>query len=149
MLPLFIVHFVKFFLHLHHAVSQDHAAFEVKFRSGLLDLLRDLGDLFFVGSHGDNVVSVMRDGGSHGAAFQPVAPDIADADMMRIIMPLSDDDLQDVLLHVDPVGVAGVRRDNLARHHAEHAARARFGEVRRRQVQERGCGRPRPPAARG
>ena len=86
-------------------------------------------DVLLVRADNDDVVAVVRDGGRHRAGLEAVALDVADADVVRVLMALDDRDLEDVVFQVDPVGVAGVGRHDLARDHAEHGARAGLGEI--------------------
>ena len=77
------------------------------------------GHVLLGGSHHDDVVAVVADGGGHGAMPEAVALDIAQADVVGVLMPLDDGDFQDVLLQVDVVGIARVLGHDLAGHHAE------------------------------
>ena len=60
---------------------------------------------------------------------QPVAPDIAETDVVRVLMPLDDGDFQDILRGIDMVGIAAVDGDDLPRHHADHGVGALVAEV--------------------
>ena len=53
---------------------------------------------------------------------------------MRVLVALHDGDLQNVVLRVDGVGIARVRRDDLAGDQPDDAARTGVVEVLRRQV---------------
>lgn len=60
---------------------------------------------------------------------EAVALDIAQADVVGVLMPLDDGDFQDVLLQVDVVGIARVLGHDLAGHHADDGVGALVGEV--------------------
>ena len=75
----------------------------------------------------------MRDGGRHRACLQAVALNVAESNVVCVLVALDDRDLQDVLLEIDPVGIPIVGRDDLAGDHADDAARARVLEIIRRQ----------------
>ena len=87
------------------------------------------GHVLLGGSHHDDVVAVVADGGGHGAMPEAVALDIAQADVVGVLMPLDDGDFQDVLLQVDVVGIARVLGHDLAGHHADDGVGALVGEV--------------------
>ena len=92
------------------------------------------GAVVLAGAHHDNVVGVVGDGCGHSAGFQTVALEKADADMMGVLVALHHGNLQHVILHVDPVGVAGVHRGDLPVHHADDAPGPGIRKVLRRQV---------------
>ena len=79
------------------------------------------GHLLLAGAHHDDVVGVVGDAGGHGSGLQPVPLEIADADVAGVLVPLDDGDLQNVLLRVDPVGVALVLGDDLSGHQTDDA----------------------------
>ena len=81
----------------------------------------------------------MRDGRCHRAGLEAVALDVADADVVRVLVALDDGDLQNVILDADLLSVAGVGRDNLAGDHAEHGARAGFDKVLRLEMRDVEC----------
>ena len=90
----------------------------------------------------DDVVAVVGDGGRHRAGLEPIALDIADADVVGVLMPLDDRDLEDVVLHADLACVARVGGDDLAGDHAQHAARTALGKAlrgERRDVERLVC----------
>ena len=97
------------------------AVFDDPVRSGGHILLRRADD--------DDVVAVVADGGRNSAVRQPVAPDIAETDVVRVLMPLDDGDFQDILRGIDMVGIAAVDGDDLPRHHADHGVGALVAEV--------------------
>ena len=105
---------------LHH----DDAAAE---RDDAVDCRRHV---LFVRTDDDDVVAVVRDGRCHRAGLEAVALDIADADVVRVLVALDDGDFQNVVLDADLLSVAGVGRDDLAGDHAEHRARAGLDKVR-------------------
>lgn len=78
----------------------------------------------------NDVVAVVRDGCRHRAGLEAVALDVADADVVRVLVALDDGNFQDVVLNADLFGVARIGRDDLAGHHAEHRARAGLDKVR-------------------
>ena len=91
------------------------------------------GHIGGVGADDDDVVRVMRNAGRDGAGFQAVALNIAEADVVRVLVPLDNGDLQNVLVQINVVGIAVVRRDDLAGDHAQNAALARVAEIVRRE----------------
>ena len=76
----------------------------------------------------------MGDGGRDGAGLETVALDVADADVIGVLMTLDHRDLEDILLDADLAGIACVGGDDLAGDHAEHAAGTVFHKVLRFQV---------------
>ena len=94
------------------------------------------GHVLLVRADDDDVVAVVRDGGRHRAGFEPVALDVADADVVRVLVALDDGDLQNIVFNADLLGVACVGRDDLAGDHAEHGARAGLDEVRGLKVRD-------------
>ena len=87
------------------------------------------GHVLLVCADDDDVVAVVRDGGRYRAGGEPVALDVADADVVRVLVAFDDGDLQNIVLNADLFGVARVSRDDLARYHTEHGARTAFDEV--------------------
>ena len=81
-------------------------------------------------------MAVVRDGRRHRAGLEAVTLDVADADMMRVLVALNDGDLEDIVPDADLLGVARVGRDDLAGDHAEHGARAGLDEVLCLQVRD-------------
>ena len=71
----------------------------------------------------------MGDGGGYRAGFQAVALNVADADVVGVLMPLYHGDLQHIIFHIDAVGVPGVHRGDLAVHHADDAPGTLLGKV--------------------
>ena len=94
------------------------------------------GHVLLVRADDDDVVAVVRDGGRYRAGGEPVALDVADADVVRVLVAFDDGDLQDIVLNTDLFSVARVSRDDLARHHTEHRARTAFDEVLRLKVSD-------------
>ena len=86
--------------------------------------------VLFVRTDDDDIVAVVRDGRCHRAGLEAVALDIADANVVRVLVALDDGNFQDVVLNADLFGVARIGRDDLTRHHAEHRARAGLDKVR-------------------
>ena len=58
------------------------------------------GHILVGGTHHDDVVAVVADGGRNSAVRQPVAPDIAETDVVRVLMPLDDGDFQNILFNI-------------------------------------------------
>ena len=87
------------------------------------------GHVLLVRADDDDVVAVVRDGRRHRAGLEAVALDVADADVVRVLVTLNDGNLENVILDADLFGIACVGRDDLAGHHAEHGARAVFDKV--------------------
>lgn len=54
-------------------------------------------DVLLIRADNDDVVAVVRDGGRHRAGLEAVALDVADADVVRVLMALDDRDLEDVV----------------------------------------------------
>ena len=120
------MHLAEHLAAVHHddaAAKRDHA---VDRRSHVL----------LVCAEDDDVVAVVRDGGRYRAGGEPVALDVADADVVRVLVALDDGDLQNIVLNADLFGVARVSRDDLARYHTEHGARTVFDEVLRLKVRD-------------
>jgi len=98
------------------------------------DVVRGEGHVARVGADHDDVVRVVRDGRRHRAGFEPVALDVAEADVVGVLMALDHRNLEDVLLEVDALGIAVVGRDDLARDHADDAALAGVPEIVLREM---------------
>ena len=94
------------------------------------------GHLLLAGAHDDDVVGVVGDAGGHGAGLQAVALDIAQADVVGVLMPLDDGDLENVVLHVDVVNVAGVLGDDLPGHQTDDGVGTAVLEIVRCQLAE-------------
>lgn len=92
------------------------------------------GHLLLVGAHHDDVVGIVGDAGGHGASLQAVALDVAQADVMGVLMPLNHGHLQNVILHVDMVDVARVLGDDLPGHQADDGVGTAVLEILRRQL---------------
>ena len=105
-------------------VHHDDAAAELD------DAVDRRGHVLLVRADDDDVVAVVRDGCRHRAGLEAVALDVADADVVRVLVALDDGNFQDVVLNADLFGVARIGRDDLAGHHAEHRARAGLDKVR-------------------
>ena len=71
----------------------------------------------------------MGDGGGYRAGFQAVALNVADADVMGVLVPFHNGDLQHIIFHIDAVRVPGVHRGDLAVHHTDDAPGTLLGEV--------------------
>ena len=71
-------------------------------------LIGGKGHILVVGAHHNDIVAVVADGGGHRAVLQAVALDVAQTDMMGVLVPLDNGDLQDIVLRVDAVGIAAV-----------------------------------------
>ena len=87
------------------------------------------GHIRLVGAHHDDVVGIVGDGGGYRARFQAVALNVADADVMGVLVPFHNGDLQHIVLHIDAVRVPGVHRGDLAVHHTDDAPGTLLGEV--------------------
>ena len=94
------------------------------------------GHLLLAGAHDDDVVGVVGDAGGHGAGLQAVALDIAQADVVGVLMPLDDGDLENVVLHVDVVNVAGVLGDDLPGYQTDDGVGTAVLEIVRCQLAE-------------
>ena len=105
-------------------VHHDDAAAELD------DAVDRRGHVLLVRADDDDVVAVVRDGCRHRAGLEAVALDVADADVVRVLVALDDGNFQDVVLNADLFSVARIGRDDLAGHHAEHRARAGLDKVR-------------------
>ena len=105
-------------------VHHDDAAAELD------DAVDRRSHVLLVRADDDDVVAVVRDGCRHRAGLEAVALDVADADVVRVLVALDDGNFQDVVLNADLFGVARIGRDDLAGHHAEHRARAGLDKVR-------------------
>ena len=99
----------------------------------LHDAVDRKGHILRVRADDDDVMRVVGDRRCDRAGFQAVALNIAEADMVRILVPLDDGDLENVLLRVHLVGVAVVGGDDLAGDHADDRARTHVAEVVLRQ----------------
>ena len=94
------------------------------------------GHLLLAGAHDDDVVGVVGDAGGHGAGLQAVALDIAQADVVGVLMPLDDGHLEDIVLHVDVVDIAGVLGDDLPGHQTDDGVGTAVLEIVRCQLAE-------------
>ena len=119
---------------LEHDVPANFAVFDHHDAAVLLhDLIRSEGHIVLIRADDDDVVRIMRDGGRHRACLQAVALNVAESNVVCVLVALDDRDLQDVLLEIDPVGIPIVGRGDLAGDHAGNAARASVLEIIRRQ----------------
>ena len=84
-------------------VHHDDAAAELD------DAVDRRGHVLLVRADDDDVVAVVRDGCRHRAGLEAVALDVADADVVRVLVALDDGNFQDVVLNADLFGVARYR----------------------------------------
>ena len=92
-------------------------------------LIGGKGHSLLIGAHHNDIVAVMADTGGHRAVLQAVALDIAQADMVGILVPLNNGDLQDIVVHVNAVGIAAVGGGDLAVDHADDGMRPVVDEI--------------------
>ena len=100
----------------------------------LHDTVGGSGHLLLIGSHYDDVVGVVGDAGGHGAGLQTVALDIAQSDMMGILVPLDNGHLENIIFHINMVDVAGVLGDDFTRYQADDGVGTAILEVLCRQL---------------
>ena len=91
------------------------------------------GHVLLVGAHHDDIVAVVTDAGGYRALLQAAALDIAQTDVMSVLVPFDDGDLQNVIVHVDAVGVAAVGGGDLTADHADDGVGPAVDEVLRTQ----------------
>ena len=60
----------------------------------------------------------MGDAGGHGAGLQAIAFDVAKTNVMGVLMPFDNGHLQNIILYIDMIDVAGILRDNFPGHQA-------------------------------
>ena len=97
------------------------------------DTVGGSGHLLLIGSHYDDVVGVVGDAGSHGAGLQSVALDIAQSDVMGILVPLDNSHLENIVFHINMIDVAGVLGDDFTRHQADDSVGTAILEILSRQ----------------
>src|SRR5699024_1543666 len=79
------------------------------------------GHIQVVGPHHDDVVAVVGDGGGDGAAPEPVALEIADADVPGVLVPFHHGNFQNVPLEIHSGGISAVRGGDLPVYHPDDA----------------------------
>ena len=92
-------------------------------------LIGGKGHSLLIGAHHNDIVAVMADTGGHRAVLQAVTLDIAQADMVGILVPLNNGDLQDIVVHVNAVGIAAVGGGDLTVDHADDGMRPVVDEI--------------------
>ena len=95
----------------------------------LYDAVGGEGHVLLIGTHYDDVMAVVADAGGHGTLLQAIALDVAQTDVVGVLMTLDDGDLQNVIVHVDTVGVAAVSGGDLAVDHANDRVGTAVGEI--------------------
>ena len=103
------------------------------------DMVGGEGHVLLIGTHHDDVMAVVADAGSHRALLQTVAPDIAQTDMVGVLVPLDNGDLQNVVVHIDAVSVAAVGGGDLPVDHADDGVGAAVDEILRTQGRHVEC----------
>ena len=85
--------------------------------------------ILIVTADADDVMAVVGDRGGDRTFFQTIALQIADADVAGIVVTFYNGHFQDILLHIDRIGIALIFRDDLTVHHADDHLAAVVGKI--------------------